>query len=93
MRICSVVLEPFDDYRQTDGRTDGQSDYSRYSARIRTRLTIGNVIVPCSTVEPRLLNDSHLEQIRFSNIKPKQKTHRFPNRISVPEQANWQPGT
>jgi hypothetical protein len=28
---------------------------------------------------------------RFPNIKPKQKTHRFPNRVSVPEQANWQP--
>jgi hypothetical protein len=25
---------------------------------------------------------------QFPNIKPKQKTHRFPNRISVPEQVN-----
>jgi hypothetical protein len=30
---------------------------------------------------------------RFPNIKRKQKTHRFQNSISIPKQANWQPGT
>jgi hypothetical protein len=29
---------------------------------------------------------------QFLNITPKQKKHQFPNRVSVLEQANWQPG-